>query len=182
MKLTEILSREHRLIEKVLGALDAAASEAERGQVAEPARLAELLAFLREFADRCHHGKEEDILFRRLGERGLGPEHGPVAVMLYEHELGRSHIRDMGEALPEIGTEAGRLRFARAARAYVTLLTGHIMKEDNILFPMADQVLSEEDQRDLTAAYGQVDPAVMGEQAYERHGLAAERLLSGSEA
>lgn len=182
MRLTEILSREHRLIEKVLEALDEAATQAESGRAAEPARLAEMLAFLRDFADRCHHGKEEDILFRRLEQHGFGPDHGPVAVMLHEHQIGRGHIREMGEAVPEIGTDAGRLRFVRAAQAYVMLLRGHIQKEDHILFPMADQVLSQEDQQDLTAAYGKLDPAAMGEQAYERFGLVAERLLSRLEA
>jgi hemerythrin-like domain-containing protein len=180
MKLTEVLGREHRLIERVLELLDSAAADMERGKGPEAGRLAEMLTFLRDFADRCHHGKEEDILFRRLEAHGFGPDHGPVAVMLHEHQLGRSHIRDMTDAMPEVGTEVGGLRFARAARAYVMLLRGHIQKEDHILFPMADQALSDTDQDELAAAYARVDPAQMGEQAYERFAHLADRLLDHS--
>ena len=80
---------EHRLIEQVLGSLETFASQVEEGLAPERPVLADYGTFLRGFADSCHHGKEEDILFQRMVERGFPRETGPVAVMLYEHEVGR---------------------------------------------------------------------------------------------
>ena len=100
-KAIEVLMSEHRLIEQVLGSLETFTSEIEGGLAPEPPLLADYGAFFREFADSCHHGKEEDVLFQRMDERGFPRETGPVAVMLYEHEVGRGHVsalRQVGEA------------------------------------------------------------------------------------
>jgi hemerythrin-like domain-containing protein len=143
MKLTATLSAEHRVIEQVLRCLLEMASQASvTGKVdLESARTA--LTFLRTFADECHHHKEEDVLFPALARVGFGPDVGPVAVMLSEHQLGRAYIARIERAIQQAslgGMEAAK-DFASGVRSYVDLLTQHIAKEDNILFPLADQVL-----------------------------------------
>ena len=143
MKLTATLSAEHRVIEQVLRCLLEMASQASvTGKIdLESARAA--LTFLRTFADQCHHHKEEDVLFPALGRVGFGPQAGPVAVMLSEHELGRAYLRRIDGAIQQASpSEAdSAAHFATSVRSYVDLLTQHIAKEDNILFPLADQVL-----------------------------------------
>jgi hemerythrin-like domain-containing protein len=123
----EILMEEHRLIERVLDALDAKADA--------PARFAE---FFREFADDQHHQKEEGILFLAMLDAGFPHEQGPIAVMLADHERGRELIAELAAAdgwTPEV--EA-------AARNYSALMRQHIQKEDRILYPMARRVLGRD--------------------------------------
>ena len=97
----EILMGEHRLIEQVLGSLETYVVGIEQGLPPERRTLADYAAFFRGFADACHHGKEEDILFQRMLERGMPRQTGPLAVMFHEHVLGRARVaalRGLGEA------------------------------------------------------------------------------------
>ena len=178
MKPTEELMKEHRLIEKILGVLGSLAFQADQGTGPDPDRARDTLTFFREFADRCHHGKEEKHLFPKLGERGYGPEMGPVAVMLGEHVQGRAYLRAVGEALENLDAEGARTRFATAARGYVELLSAHIYKEDNILFHLADSVFTDEDQRVVAAGFEEVERMDMGEGAHERFHALADKLLA----
>ena len=95
MKPIDILSNEHRVIEVVLDALERLADESRKSRKLELEPAKNALKFIRNFADRCHHGKEEDLLFTKIYERGMPRGVGPVAVMLDEHELGRRYVRDM---------------------------------------------------------------------------------------
>jgi len=164
MKPTQILMNEHRVIAQVLNCLETIAarclSEGKLDRVA--ARKA--LDFFRNFADRCHHGKEEQHLFPAVEARGLPREQGPTGVMLSEHERGRQHIQAMATAVEEVaaGWPEGLQRFADHAQKYVALLRQHIMKEDLCLFPMADDVLTEDDQRALMNAFETVEHDEMG--------------------
>jgi hemerythrin-like domain-containing protein len=143
-KAIEVLMNEHRLIEQVLGSLETFAAEVEGGLVPERTVLADYGAFLRGFADAFHHGKEEDILFLKMIERGFSRESGPVAVMLHEHRVGRSHVA----VLRETGDGAGPLTAVETqlaiehASAFIPLLRTHIQKEDRILYPMAMRLLT----------------------------------------
>jgi hemerythrin-like domain-containing protein len=135
-----------------------------------PETLFELLEFFRLFADRCHHGKEEDLLFPLLQRKGLPAAGGPVAVMLYEHEQGRALIREMTEAADVFRSDtvkAGGL-WAEAARQYAALLREHIAKENNILFVMAENLLSPAEQAELAAAFEKVEEEKMGAGTHER--------------
>jgi hemerythrin-like domain-containing protein len=113
------------------------------------------VTFIRLFADACHHGKEEDLLFPVLEERGMARDSGPIAVMLHEHRLGREAAAAMRNALPGAreGDESDRLRLVHAGRGYIDLIRGHIGKEDHVLFNMADQLVSGEARVRLCAAY-----------------------------
>ncbi len=144
MSAIDMLMEEHRLIEKVMFGLEQFADKLEDGETADRKDFIKFAEFFREFADRCHHGKEEDILFEEMIECGFNREAGPVAVMLYEHGVGREKVqvmRNAGESdewNDEIEEEA-----IHAARDFIVLLRDHILKEDNILFPMAANQLPE---------------------------------------
>lgn len=106
-------------------------------------RIEECIAFIRLFADACHHGKEEGLLFPALVEQGLPHDSGPIAVMLHEHRLGRAFVSDMDRAMggARAGNAEDRTRLVNAGHGYVDLIRSHILKEDNILFHMADQMV-----------------------------------------
>ena len=179
-KAIEVLMNEHRLIEQVLGSLETFTSEVEGGLAVERAVLADYGAFLREFADACHHAKEEDILFERMAERGFSRESGPVAVMLHEHRIGRSHVAVLREA----GGGAGRLASVETqlvlehAGAFIPLLRAHILKEDRILYPMAVRLLTGPELDAMETEFEALEARMRADGSYDRlHGL-ADRLTT----
>jgi hemerythrin-like domain-containing protein len=179
-KAIEVLMSEHRLIEQVLGSLETFTSEIEGGLAPERPLLADYGTFLRDFADSCHHGKEEDILFQRMVERGFPRETGPVAVMLYEHEVGRGHV----SALRQVGDGTGPLTAAETgvvlenAGAFIPLLRAHILKEDRILYPMAVRLLTGPEMDAMETDFAAFEARMRADGSYDRlHGL-AERLAA----
>ena len=143
MKPTDILRHEHELIMMVLDAAEREARAIANGGAADADRLAGFVDFIRNFADHCHHAKEEDVLFVRMGERGFPREVGPVAVMLHEHELGRAHVAAVADniAAAAAGDAAARAVVAERLAGYASLLRQHIFKEDRVLYPMAERTL-----------------------------------------
>lgn len=134
MRTTKLLMEEHEIILQGLRVLKAVA---ERGEQPPPP----LLDFFTAFADEHHHGKEEQILFPALEKAGFSRNAGPVAVMLHEHTQGRA----LTAALRDPAS------FATAAPAYVALLTAHIAKENQVLFPMADRAVQDQSAVDQAA-------------------------------
>ncbi len=182
MRATEELKTEHRVIEKVLTGLAGLAGRAqEAGAVAREAA-ERALEILRNFADRCHHAKEERHLFKVMEERGVPVEGGPIGVMLAEHEEGRGHVRGMAEHLAGAASGEGEAvrSFVARAQAYVELLREHIWKEDNVLFPMAEKVLSEQDDERLEEAFEAIEREEMGRGTHEKYHRWAEELAEGA--
>ncbi len=146
MKAIEELRAEHEGIRTMLAVVRSACGRGESAEPAERADLERMVEFLRVFADRCHHAKEEDLLFPALEAAGVAREGGPIGVMLAEHARGRELIRAMEDALEGWAGDpnGARHRFAAAARAYASLLEQHIEKEQGVLFAMAERVLTPE--------------------------------------
>lgn len=114
-----------------------------------------VVEIIRNFADGLHHTKEEEHLFPFLGEKGFSATQGPVAVMLHEHEQGRNFVRGIVEniSLYRNGDRNAAGEIYLNMRGYAGLLRSHISKENNILFRMADRVLSEADHTALTEQF-----------------------------
>jgi hemerythrin-like domain-containing protein len=154
---TSRLREEHEHILAVADALATlvAAADEDRWDVDA---FADCVTFIRLFADSCHHGKEEDLLFPELEAAGLPRDRGPIAVMLHEHQQGRAFARHMAGALDgaRAGDPQARATLRNAAMGYVNLIRGHIQKEDHVLFEMADQAVQGAACRSLCAGYGVV--------------------------
>jgi len=178
MKATEILKEEHRVIERVLAVLEKAADLLEQGKKVPSDLFPKAVEFIRGFADRCHHGKEEGSLFPLLERQGIPRHGGPIGVMLSEHEEGRRWVALMDEAGARYrrGDEAARKDLLKGARGYSQLLRAHISKEDHVLFPMADQVMAESEQAELLARFETVELQEMGEGVHERYHHLVEEL------
>jgi hemerythrin-like domain-containing protein len=179
MRTTEILMSEHRVIETVLACLEKIADEAGSSRAIDVGDARDVVAFLQTFADRCHHMKEEDRLFPAMERCGIPRDAGPTAVMRHEHELGRGHVRRMEAAVDafERGDAAAAGRFATESHAFVGLLREHIAKEDQILFPMADRMLSAAVQDELLVGFEHAE-ADMGAGTHEKFLGLAERLCA----
>ncbi|KAB3529269.1 hemerythrin domain-containing protein [Alkaliphilus serpentinus] len=103
--------------------------------------------FIRNYADKFHHGKEEDILFDYMSsELGQAIKIGPIYGMLAEHDLGRLFIKSLEDALKaaEAGNEEAKVDIVANAICYTDLLHRHIDKEDNAIFTFAASKLSKE--------------------------------------
>lgn len=173
MKPTETLRHEHQII---LLVLTGAETEARRGADLDLGKAAQMADFFRNFADKCHHAKEEGYLFPTLVQRGMPQDEGPIAVMLSEHNQGRAHVRAIFEELEKAAPD--RMAVADHLEAFVDLLRAHIGKEDNVLFPMADQLLTEQDQVRLEAEFERVETEEIGEGVHERYHELAHELAA----
>jgi hemerythrin-like domain-containing protein len=177
---TEVLRAEHEVILNVLQCLEIVAENAARTRVLDVRSAEEILDFLRVFADRCHHGKEEGALFPALGRKGMPTHVGPVAVMLSEHEQGRAEIAGIAGAIAEVetGSVDALDAFVAHARAYVRLLRDHIAKENQVLFPMAESMLRETERAELAAAFSAHEVEDAGPGTHERYLTLANALVA----
>jgi hemerythrin-like domain-containing protein len=180
VKATEILMSEHRIIERVLDALETAARQLESGNPVRPEYFLDAADFIAGFADGCHHRKEEGVLFVELAASGMPADQGPIGVMLDEHEQGRAFTRGIREAarkLAEGDAEARRALIA-SAKGYVALLRDHITKEDEVLFPMADQLIPAHRHDQVLAGFARVEHLDAGPGVHQKFLDLADRLTA----
>lgn len=172
---TEALRHDHRIIEKVLAVLEALTKST--GEISAPT-WEKALDFIRNFADKCHHLKEEKLLFPAMEERGIAREGGPIGMMLAEHEEGRGYVRAMVAALEDGKKDAAGTKgmLMQNARSYLRLLHEHIHKEDDILFQMADDVINPEDQKELLREFEEHEAKEIGSGVHERYLKIAQEL------
>jgi hemerythrin-like domain-containing protein len=164
MRTTQELSDEHKAVLVALEIMEKVEDALEARHEGAPEHMEELLDFFRGFVDRCHHAKEEEILFPELERHGLPREGGPIEVMLAEHDSGRRHVRNMAEGLDRLrrGDAAGLDEIRSDAEAYRDLLRAHIEKEEQVLFPMADQVVTAEEAEQVRARFEAVERDQVG--------------------
>ena len=181
---TASLRRDHDLIEKVVRAMEAAASLLRRGVDVPSPVLGQVVDFTRNFTDVCHHGKEENALFPALERAGMPSRMGPVAVMLAEHEKSREIAGRMATAAESYGRDgSAREALASAMEEYVAHITEHIWKENNRLFMMADARLAPDAARvaaDIDSAEEErLGRAGAGRARYERIADDLSRSVGG---
>lgn len=170
----DVLSQEHQTITSVLEVMAHEARQLHDGAAVRGAFWSPVLDFLEHYADRCHHAKEEQLLFVEMERAGLPRDHGPTACMRAEHESGRAARQQMLAALQ---ANSGR-QLAIAADGYTLLLREHIEKEDQVLFPLAKSMLDAAAVQRLASGFARVERADMGEGAHGRYEELARRLAA----
>lgn len=168
----EILKAEHQGIETALSVLEIMAGRLSQAPDSELVQDAEaLIDFFRTFADTCHHGKEERLLFPALEKIGVSRQGGPIGVMLAEHEQGRAHVRGMAAALASLqeADPAAAQSFQEHALAYIRMLRQHIEKENRVLFQIADQHLPDPAKHELTEKFEEVEQKIIGAGRHEQY-------------
>jgi len=153
------LIEEHRVIKSMLQCLNKIVEEASKSGKLNLEAAKTAIDFFRNFADRCHHSKEEDRLFPVMEESGVPRDGGPLGVMLMEHDSGRSFIQGMLDSMEKAaeGETDALNAFVENAGHYQDLLAEHIHKEDHCLFPMADHALNEASQETLLENFRKVE-------------------------
>jgi len=114
---------------------------------------------IRNFADGFHHAKEEKLLFPMMITKGFSDQQGPVALMLSEHDLGRLYTKEISNNIELLKQDKNNAlqKIQTNMKSYINLLRNHIAKENNVLFRMADQVLSADEQQNLLSEFAKAE-------------------------
>ena len=176
---TDILEEEHRFIEKVVGAMPALIKMLEAGQTIEAGILQDMVEFMRTFADRCHHGKEEAHLFPILVSKGVPDTGCPIGGLTHEHQQGRALVKDLAAAVEAYGggNASAKESLIKSLQGMVGLYPNHIWKEDYLLFPMTNKVLGPGDQKELLGKFAQVEAGI-GQDTHHRFEQMARDLAA----
>ena len=148
MRLTDDLIEEHKLIKKLIGFLSDKAKLIEEGSKADKDFFEKAVYIIKNFADKFHHAKEEDILSVEMVKKGMPEKDSPIEAMLIEHEQGREFVSGMALALERLDKDAGQA-IIQNARGYIELLNEHIDKEDNILYPLAERMFTQAEKQKM---------------------------------
>jgi hemerythrin-like domain-containing protein len=178
---TEVLEVEHHVIQKIVGAMAVLAEGLGAGQEPLVETLRNIVEFMRTFADKCHHGKEEIHLFPFLEKRGVPARGCPMGVLIHEHERGRTLVAQLAQATEAYasGNLSARDSVAETLRGLMELYPNHIWKEEYLLFPMSNKVLDAADQQQLIEKFEDVEAAV-GRDVHQRFERIAEEIAQGT--
>ncbi len=149
ISLTKRLTEEHKLIKRIIDVLEIAIKNLEKKKQVNPHLFEQATDFIRNFADKFHHAKEEEILFKEMVKKGMPEKDSPIEAMLIEHEQGRGFVRGivMANGKFKRGSKEAVNEVINNARGYIELLREHIDKEENILYPLAERILGGEHGR-----------------------------------
>lgn len=175
----ELLRQDHEITERVFAAMDVQFAAADGPA---PALVGLFVEYVRDYVDRCHNQKEEQHLFPRLERNGLPRHGGPLGVMLHEHEQAReilARLLPLGSAYA--AGDRSTLAGLRAAFAeYTALCKEHFWKENDILYPMAQRLLSDAEAAEVVAGIEAVEAAA-GAAARQRYYRMAQEIVERAE-
>jgi len=167
---------EHRLIEKMLGYVEDVTREMHEGNKMDPLFVDAVIDFIRTYADRTHHGKEEDILFRDLAGKPLRPEHARVMdELMEEHRYARNRVALLADARERhLRGEDTLLEMAALLTELARFYPVHIEKEDkHFFFPCMDYFTREEQDR-MLREFHEFDRNMI----HEKYRAVADRMKS----
>lgn len=168
---TQVMVDEHKLILRMITLVENNTTLLEAGKFRNWQFYLDAVDFIRNYADRFHHAKEEDVLFTALVKNGMPEKQSPIEAMQMEHDQGRDHVRAMEEAAQKaLNGESGQPSIiAEHAKGYAALLRGHIEKENEILYPLAERILPETVRSGMISAYAEAEARTPGlEEKYQR--------------
>lgn len=175
---TDVLRQEHQVIKGALGFAERVAAKINKEQEVKSENLAKLMEFIRLFVEQGHHGKEEEILFPLLEQKGIPAGGGPIGVMLMEHDRARVLIYEMSAAAESAASPDSAKRWTRAAWDYSDLMYEHFYKEEEILFKMADRVLSAAEQVSVVQAFNRLESEKLGQGRHEQLRASMAELIA----
>lgn len=158
------LIHEHRLIERVLTLIGSQRESISEGGAVDVGLLRTALDFVRSYADECHHGKEEVILFKVLSEKDMSPELARMMDGLVEdHRHGRELVGRWSDSLDrfEAGDKSALSAMTEAFEGLAELYPRHIYTEDHEFFVPAVAYLSEAEQQQMLDDYEAYDATLI---------------------
>ncbi|MEM3832637.1 MAG: hemerythrin domain-containing protein [Thermoprotei archaeon] len=171
MLATEVLKEEHEIILRMLRILNVISVRLKEDKIVDVNVFTRILDFIKNFVDKCHHSKEENVLFPVLEAHGIPKKEGPIGVMLIEHEYGRKYIKALTDAVERYygGEKKAKQEIIDNITNYVNLLSQHIMKENEILFPMGNEVLHEHESAELIERFERIEMEEIGLRKHQEY-------------
>ena len=174
----QMLTDEHDLIERVVAEMKRKAAAVGGGENLPPHYAITVADFFQSYADACHHGKEEFILFARLGERELSTEDAKALEgLLREHEWARkttAKLRESGDRYAH--GESGMLPdLAKFLRALAQFYPQHTKKEEDSFFPASRRYFSDEEWSAMADDFDEFDRGLI----HRKYTAIVEQLEAG---
>jgi hemerythrin-like domain-containing protein len=164
------LMREHRLIEQMVDLIKQELDRISQENQPDAAFIDTAADFFRTYADRTHHGKEEDILFRDLADKELSQEHGKIMQeLLDEHILARKTVGRLVTAKEDYiqGNTGAMKEIVAGMRELVRLYPAHIEKEDKHFFYPCMEYFSRQEQDDMLQEFWEFDQKMIHEKYHK---------------
>jgi hemerythrin-like domain-containing protein len=171
---------EHRLIERMIDVMKEELLLIEKEKKADPEFIEMAVDFIRTYADRCHHGKEEDILFRDLGGRKLTDEHKrTMEELVEEHKWGRKVTARLVEANTRYiqGNKEALSVIMESMKTLIEFYPKHIEKEDKHFFIPCMDYFTEAEKETMLKEEWEFDRSLIHEK-YRNMVMAAEKILT----
>ena len=157
---------EHRLIERMLRIVEKKLDEITKTGKVDPLFIDKTVDFIRTYADRTHHGKEEDIMFRDLDKKKLSDDDREIMnELIEEHVFSRQTTKALMEANSRYRSgESGALEdIKKNLRTLVNFYPKHIEKEDKVFFPISREYLSESEEQEMLSEFRSFDQRMIHE-------------------
>jgi len=155
-----LLMKEHRLIERMIAVLKKEAENLESGSDPDIFFIEQTADFIKIYADECHHGKEEDVLFRDLAKKELSKEHFRIMQeLIAEHQYGRKVLKELIDANGRCkkGDKSIKAEVINCLKALVGFYPGHIEKEDKHFFLPSMDYFSRKEKDDMLKEFREFD-------------------------
>ncbi|MDP4143733.1 MAG: hemerythrin domain-containing protein [Bacillota bacterium] len=160
MDAIELMMEEHKNIKKALQVIRTMCIGILNGVEVDYEDFNKIIAFVRNYADKHHHNKEEVILFKKMQEEiGEDKVSAPIQGMLIEHDFGRLFMKGLEEAVEKVkaGEQNSRVDVIANAIGYTDLLTRHIDKEDKVIYQFARRSLSNKSIEEVNKSCEQIE-------------------------
>jgi hemerythrin-like domain-containing protein len=171
MSPTENLKREHQAINEALNIMSKIADDIKAEKVFYTKDIDSIVDFLIVFWYNCHNQKEEQVFYPALIKAGIKTDDESIGDISHEHSMGRIYIREMAHSIEncKIGNTFSCERLADNLNNYVNLLRFHIQKEEEILFPRANDTLTEENLREISVQFEVIEKQTVGHSVHEQY-------------
>lgn len=172
------LLEEHRTIEKVLGVFEKELAEVQRRGAVAAGRLEKIIGFVKTYVEGFHMRREEEHLYPVLANAGMKGVEGPLALMIYKHDMAMGYLRKLEDVLPraEAGEAEALAELGRSGRALAELVHARIRLEDLVLVPALDLIVKKEAREALADALAREDGAGGGNPTHAGMLAAADEI------
>lgn len=179
MEITESLKTEHRILEKILGAMDSLVEALQRNYDVPVEIIREIVELVKEYGDQYHNYKEENLLFPFISELGANGLRASIQKCSEEHSLNRGYYRSILKGAEKIaaGDASGKKIVIDAAKSFSTALRRHIQKEDRGLFPAVEKRLKESQKRRLWEMLEEYEDSRLGQPDLDAFEARARQLV-----
>ena len=180
MKPTDNLILEHREINELLDIMSNIALKIKSKDVFYPNDVEEIINYLIVLIDKSHQGKEDEVFYPELISSGIPKETAPLSIINYEHTLSKRYLNDISSCVVncKIGNDFSGELLADSLTNYVVVIKNHIQREEEIVFPIANEVLSDEKQNEISQRFEDIEKKNISHSFLERFNRLVNKLKS----